>query len=253
MNELALFAGAGGGVLGGILCGFKTICYVEWEEYCIEIIKARIKDGIYEDAPIWNDVQTFDGKPWSGSVDIVTGGFPCQPFSQAGKRLGEDDPKNMWPSTVRIIKEVAPEWCLLENVASLLGPYFGQVITDLSEIGYDIWWGCLSASSVGAKQIRERLWIVAHRNSCSNSPEKRKIIKIRQTKNRQKRKEMGNQSKTGCSIENKRYNWWRSEPTLGRMVDGVAYGDNRIKAIGNGQVPAVVKEIWRIIGNGGKR
>jgi len=250
MNELALFAGAGGGVLGGILCGFKTICYIEWEEYCIEIIKARIKDGVYEDAPIWDDVQTFDGKPWAGHVDIITGGFPCQPFSQAGKRLGENDPKNMWPSTVRIIKEVQPEWCLFENVPALLGPYFGQVITDLSEIGYDVWWGCLSATTIGAPHRRERLWIVAY--SKSKRRHAMEVSNAPAFKNKRKKgQRIHNSLDRDCKT--RKCNHWKIEPPVGRVVDGMDSGANRLKAIGNGQVPAVVQEIWRIIANGGKR
>jgi len=245
MNELALFAGAGGGILGGILCGFKTICYVEWEEYCIEIIKARIKDKIYEDAPIWNDVQTFDGKPWAGSVDIITGGFPCQPFSTAGKRLGEDDSRNMWPSTYRIINEVKPEWCLLENVAAILGSYFGQIITDISQIGYDVWWGCLSASTIGAQHQRERLWIVAHTHS------NRHIHMPKKCKSNEKIYKKW-PTNTPLQITPNEFYKTTADSKVLRNINGVACGPNRIKAIGNGQVSAVVKTIWEIIGNGGK-
>jgi len=165
MNELALFAGAGGGVLGGRLLGWKTVCYVEWEKATQKILLARIKDGAIDDAPIWGDAQTFNGKPWAGFVDIITGGFPCQPFSNAGVRLGKNDPRNMWPATIRIIHEVKPKWCLLENVSSLIQfDYFGTILGELAKIGYDAWWSCLPASAVGAPHRRERVWIVAYRN-----------------------------------------------------------------------------------------
>jgi DNA (cytosine-5)-methyltransferase 1 len=92
VNELALFAGAGGGLLATThLLKWRTVCYVEWDDYCISVLKQRIADGYLHDAPIWDDVRTFDGRPWAGCVDIVTAGFPCQPFSAAGKQQGEDD------------------------------------------------------------------------------------------------------------------------------------------------------------------
>lgn len=164
MNELALFAGGGGGSLGGKLSGFRTVCYVEWDEDCRGVIERRIEEGLLDDAPIWDDVQTFDGRPWTGLVDVVTGGFPCQPFSAAGKRLGEDDNRNMWPATVRVILEVRPRWCLLENVPGIVGTYLRRILGDLAEIGYDARWACLSASTLGAPHRRERVWIVVHSN-----------------------------------------------------------------------------------------
>jgi DNA (cytosine-5)-methyltransferase 1 len=160
LHELALFAGAGGGLLGGILVGFRPICYVEWDKYCARVIEARIKEGSVPEAPIWDDAQTFDPGPWAGKVDIVTGGFPCQPFSSAGKRLGENDPRNMWPATFRIISGCRPPWCLLENVNAIIGPYFGRVLIDLAGIGYDVRWGVLSAGSAGAPHLRRRVWIL---------------------------------------------------------------------------------------------
>lgn len=109
MNELALFAGAGGGILGGILSGFRTVCAVEIEPYCREVLLRRQRDGVLPLFPIWDDVQTFDGRAWRGLVDVVTAGFPCQPFSVAGKNAGESDERNLWPETIRVIWEVGPE------------------------------------------------------------------------------------------------------------------------------------------------
>lgn len=165
MNELALFAGAGGGLLGSILLGWRTVCYVEKDPYCISVIKARIADGYLCDAPIWDDITTFDGKPWSGSVDIVTAGFPCQPFSVAGKRKGGNDDRNMWPETIRIIREVRPTFALCENVPGLIAGdhgYFGRILNDLSQSGYDARWRIVSAADVGAPHLRKRLWILAN-------------------------------------------------------------------------------------------
>ncbi len=202
VRELSLFTGAGGGLLGTRLLGWRTVCAVEWEPYCQAVLLARQADGILERFPIWDDVRTFKGADWRGKVDVITAGFPCQPFSTAGKRKGESDERNMWPDTIRVIREVGPEWCLLENVPGLtaagkhvvvvverirqmglfgandsksvagrlcrrvieaVGPsYLGRVFGDLAEAGFDTEWGVFSAAEVGAPHQRDRLWIVAH-------------------------------------------------------------------------------------------
>ena len=168
MNELALFAGAGGGILGTRLPGWRVVCAVEIEPYCREVVLRRQEEGILEAFPIWDDVRTFDGKPWRGIVDVVTGGFPCQPFSVAGKRKGAMDERNLWPDTLRIIREVRPRWCLLENVPGLLhSGYFGTILGGLAESGYDARWKVISAGELGAPHRRDRLWIVADCQSVS--------------------------------------------------------------------------------------
>ena len=167
MNELCLFAGGGGGLLATKwLLGWRTVCYVENEPYCIDILKARIRDGLLDDAPIWDDARTFDGRPWRGCVDIVTAGFPCQPFSTAGKRQGEQDKRNLWPETIRIIREVGPRFCLLENVPGLLShEYYGTILGQLSESRFNAPWKVISAAEVGAPHKRDRVWIVADAES----------------------------------------------------------------------------------------
>ena len=166
MNELALFAGVGGGLLASKLAGDRIVCYVEWNKYCVEVLKARIRDGYLDDAPIWDDCNTFDGHPWAGHVDCISAGFPCQPFSTAGKRLGELDPRNGWPATIRIIGEVRPAIIKLENVPGLLSNiYIRRIFGDLAGLGYDAEWGCLSAAAVGAPHLRNRLWIIAYTKS----------------------------------------------------------------------------------------
>ena len=164
MNGMDLFAGSGIGSLAlkNIIPDYKTVCYVEWEAYCQAILISRIKDGLLDDAPIWDDVRTFDGKQWRGKVDIVYGGFPCQPFSVAGKNKGAEDERNMWPDTLRIISEVRPRFALLENVPNLLiHEYIRQIFGDLAKIGYDCEWDIISAASVGAPHKRNRIWCLA--------------------------------------------------------------------------------------------
>ena len=165
MNELALFAGAGGGILGGKLLGWRTVCAVEWEAYPASVLCARQNDGILPPFPIWDDVQTFDGRPWRGIVDVVSGGFPCQDISAAGKGAGIDGERSgMWSEMARIICEVRPRFVFVENSPMLTSRGLGRVLGDLASMGFDAKWGVLGAADVGANHQRDRIWIVAKWN-----------------------------------------------------------------------------------------
>ena len=167
MNELSLFTGAGGGVLGTHhLLGWKTCGYVEWNEYCQRVIAARIADGYLTSAPIFTDVREFvqsgAAEQYRGIADVVAAGFPCQPFSVAGKQLAANDERNMWPATRDVIRIVQPTSVLLENVPGLVScGYIGTVIADLAALGYVGRWGVIGAADAGAPHKRDRLWIVA--------------------------------------------------------------------------------------------
>ena len=159
MNELALFAGAGGGILGGHLLGWRTVCAVEWEPYPASVLCARQNDGFLPPFPVWDDVQTFDGKPWRGIVDVVSGGFPCQDISAAGKGAGIDGERSgMWREMARIIYEVRPKYVFVENSPMLTSRGLGRVLGDLAKMGFDAKWGVLGANSVGAPHRRDRIW-----------------------------------------------------------------------------------------------
>ena len=162
MNELALFAGAGGGILGGHLLGWRTVCAVEWEQYPASVLCARQNDGLLPPFPIWDDVQTFDGRPWRGIVDVISGGFPCTDISAAGKGAGIDgEASGMWREMARIIHEVRPRYVFVENSPMLTSRGLGRVLGDLASMGFDARWGVLGAADVGAKHQRDRIWIVA--------------------------------------------------------------------------------------------
>jgi DNA (cytosine-5)-methyltransferase 1 len=229
MNELALFAGAGGGILGAHLLGWRTICAVEKEPYCREVLLRRQRDGVLPLFPIWDDCNTFDGRPWRGLVDVVTAGFPCQPFSFGGKQDAEQDSRDGWPTTIRILGEVKPRFALLENVPGLLSwshGYFGRILGGLAEIGYDAVWDCLPASAVGAPHRRDRLWVLAYPSG----------IRCRQDA-----KEV---SFSGDREERKP---WQTEPDVGRVVNGLAHRVDRLRALGNGQVASVVPLAWNTL------
>jgi DNA (cytosine-5)-methyltransferase 1 len=165
---MALCAGAGGLELGlRIALGddYRCVVYVEREAYAAAALVARMADQALDTAPVWDDLSTFDGKPWRGVVDIVSAGFSCQPWSPAGKRLGLDDERWIWPDIERVIREVGPEWVFMENVAGLVRGGLEHVLRDLATQGFAAEWDCVSAAEVDAPHLRERLFILAHRSS----------------------------------------------------------------------------------------
>jgi len=318
MTELSLFSGAGGGVLGTKLLGWRCIGYVEYNDYCQRVIAQRIRDGIFDDAPIFGDIKAFIGEGYAASyqgvVDVITAGWPCPPVSVAGKREGHDDQRWLWPEVVRCIRKIRPRYFFGENVPGLLsanaGREFNEVLTDLAESGYDCRWRCLSAAELGAPHRRDRLWIVAESSEFgsgrrdngygsrreiqapgSGGREKPEVLadtvnngffaaKIRKgyggnsqkdetrenngskpegsncaSKNvadsaSQRKREPADKAVADCGNawdEPGRSSWWETEPGLDRVVDGCPDWANRLKAIGNMQVPAVAAKAWRLL------
>ena len=169
MNELALFAGAGGGILGGHLLGWKTVCAVEQEPYAISVLLQRQNDKIFPPFPVWDDICTFDGRPWKGVVDVVSGGFPCQDISTAGKGAGiKGSRSGLWSEMARVIGEVKPEWVFAENSPMLVSRGLNIVLSDLAQMGFNARWGVVGADDIGANHKRKRIWIVA-RNVANSS------------------------------------------------------------------------------------
>jgi DNA (cytosine-5)-methyltransferase 1 len=266
MNELALFAGAGGGILGGKLLRWRTVCAVEWEPYPASVLCARQNDGLLPPFPIWDDVQTFDGKPWRGIVDVISGGFPCQDISAAGKGAGIDGERSgMWAHMARIVGEVQPGYVFVENSPMLTHRGIGRVLGDLSTLGYDAEWGVISAADVGAKHLRERIWIVARQRDFLSHANHR-IKRWEQQSESVSQETSPSQASDMANTDNWDWGgerWWlrdaqkgkgkwdlraifnQSEPT--RMVDGVAARVDRNKAVGNGQVPQVAGVAFEIL------
>jgi DNA (cytosine-5)-methyltransferase 1 len=276
MNELALFAGAGGGILGGHLLGWRTVCAVEWEQYPACVLAARQNDEFLPSFPIWDDVQTFDGKPWRGIVDVVSGGFPCQDISAAGKGAGIDGERSgMWREMARIIGEVRPKFVFVENSPMLTSRGLGVVLADLSKMGFDAEWGVIGAADVGANHQRDRIWIVGKQvaNACGTGSHEHKLDGMfdarkicgsisQQSKNggkqmaitKSKGLEGWNNGRNNESNESRlgQIGWpieenWLIEPNVGRVANGVASRVDRIKAIGNGQVPLCAATAWNIL------
>lgn len=230
-NELALFAGIGGGILGTKLLGFRTICAVENDPFCREILLRRQTDGFLEAFPIWERVEDFDGRPWRGLVHLLSAGFPCQPWAAPGRQLGSTDSRNLWPDTIRIIREVEPVGILLENSPRLRNfQYFGRILGDLAEGGYHARWDVLPASTFGAPHARERLWILAYakslglQGSISNSEMAWGGLRVR--------------------------DWWDSEPQFRGMDVRDSVGLDRIRTLGNAQVPSAARAAFELLRKG---
>lgn len=224
MNELALFAGAGGGILGGHLLGWRTVCAVEFNPHHAALLCQRQDDGILQPFPIWDDVRTFDGKIWRGRVDVVSGGFPCQAYSTAtaGKNTADD----LWPEMRRIVADVAPRYVFAENVERRA---IDRAADDLEQMGYAVKCVSLSARDMGADHIRERFWLRAHANVHG---------KLRSTINAK----MEIMPKFCAGI-------WKAKPEESRMADGMAHWMDRLQATGNGQIPVVAATAWEILSN----
>jgi DNA (cytosine-5)-methyltransferase 1 len=318
LRELALFAGAGGGILGGHLLGWRTVCAVEWEPYPACVLAARQNDGILPPFPIWDEVQTFDGKPWRGIVDVVSGGFPCQDISSAGKGAGiTGERSGLWKEFARIIGEVRPRFVFVENSPMLTIRGLGVVLGDLSSMGFDAKWGVISAADCGAPHERQRIWIVANAKgeryrsrgeardipcsdgrqdgqmrsvACSASEQPKNVADTAQLQRNgindhagismesgqvpksgndswpshlanttSKRQQRQGQSWFGCDPAEKRQgetdhafakrvgHIWGIESPVGRVADGVAARVDRLKAIGNGQVPVCAATAFKLL------
>ena len=360
INNLSFCSGVGGLELGLDLAfgNIRTVCHVEGEAYAASILAQKMEEGTLHDAPIWDNVRTFDAKPWRGRVHSISGGFPCQPFSQAGKQLAENDPRHLWPEFTRIIGEVRPKFIFLENVPGVVKLAAPTIFTDLAEMGYSASWCVIKASDVGALHHRARWFCLAWKNSddadaeclrygihqtkksihgldqerklprrsssrCSSNftnsngeplippPDRecketpglskndgdvadsrdermgsrlaRTVQTISEESKGRDHNRTGNvqnaqfegiekpqilqrsvsnsngqrlERKTSNRVQGKRIwppttrfdpEWWKVEPRMGRMVDGVADWVDRIRACGNGVVPAQAAEAFTIL------
>ena len=156
---------SGVGMLGvGLECatGGSVVLHVERDSYAAADLVARMEEQALHQAPIWDDVGSFDGRPPSGYVDIVCAGFPCQPTSVAGRRLGAADERWIWPHIARAIRDLHPAIVLLENPPGLYSLGIEEILGDLAALGYDAEWTVLGAEEVGAAQRRERVFILGH-------------------------------------------------------------------------------------------
>lgn len=154
---------------------YRTVCYVEREAHAAASLVARMEDEAMDRAPVWDCVETFPGRTFNGALDILSAGYPCQPFSSSGKRKGQEDPRHIWPHLSRIVDEGEPEWVWLENVPGHLTLGYRDVRAELEAKGYRVEEGLFTAHEVGASQIRKRLFVLAHAESVADPGRRRRF------------------------------------------------------------------------------
>ena len=232
LRELSLCTGAGGGLLGSEILGIRTVCAVEIEPYCAGVLCERQNEGSLTLFPIWDDIKTFNGRPWRGLVDLITAGFPCQDISSANNlRVGLEGAKSsLFYEVYRIICETQPEWVFLENSPLLTGLGLDTVLQYMAQAGYDAEWGVLGAEAIGAPHQRNRFWGLFRQTANPNC--KQFLLRSKPISDEQRHSWV------------RRHAWREAESRLDRVADGVANRMDRLKAIGNGQVPACMAEAF---------
>jgi DNA (cytosine-5)-methyltransferase 1 len=244
LTELSLFTGAGGGVWASKLLNHKVIGYVEFNEYCQRVIRARIDDGSFDNAPIFTDVREFvesgAAREYRGFADVVSGGFPCQPFSVGGNQKGEEDERDMWPATRDIIRDVRPRFAFLENVPNIfVFRYFGGILRELAKMGYSVKWCSVSGREVGAVHLRERAWILAtdQRQERVQRHRKQKVQRFTGFP-------WGEDVRGIADVRNRPD---LPESLVRRIGNDVAFGKHRLEATGNGQIPRVAAAAFNVL------
>ena len=274
IQVLDLFSGIGGFSLGLERAGFETVAFCEIDKYCRLVLQKHWKD-----IKIYNDVREITRQQYEQDglelPEIITGGFPCQPFSVAGRQKGSRDNRYLWPEMFRIIKEFKPRWIIAENVRGIIniqdGVVFEGVHADLESQGYETQTFNIPAAGVGAPHRRERVWIVANsrctirgqqstRNKESIGPEtsqetKRSADSDSVARSSEREKIMANSKRVyvqgqhdGSGKEqSRRGGWWEVEPNVGRVADGLPGRVHRLKGLGNSIVPQIAEEIGKAI------
>ena len=235
MNEktrthLDLFSGIGGFALAARWAGYQTIAFCEQDRFC-----QRVLERHWPGVPCVEDVHDLDGKDYEG-VTLLTGGFPCQPFSQCGKRRGKDDDRAIGGEMVRIISEARPAWVLGENVSGFETMGLDDMLSDLESLGYACQTFIIPACALNAPHRRDRVWIIAHAKSEGGERGEAGV------KGLAPQLEEGLLGRSGAG--GGRGNW-TTEPDVGRVAHGIPSRVDRLKGLGNAIVPQVAYEIIR--------
>lgn len=265
LTHLSLFSGIGGLDLAAEWAGFRTVGQCEWADYPRAVLEKH-----WPGLPRWRDIRTMTGddffaKTGVRTVDVISGGFPCQPFSTAGKRRGKEDDRYLWPEMLRVIQEIRPAWVVGENVAGLVSMALDTVLSDLESIGYSCQALVIPACAVDSPHRRCRVAILAHSDSDGRSRagqefekrcdrgEKHSIISedCNVSYANSKRLQIAGfepgigtvQSENGVELGS----WWPAEPDVGRVAHGVPDRVDRLKCLGNAVVPQQFYPVFRAI------
>lgn len=269
MNVLGICAGIGGIELGLHVAtngAANPVCFIERDRFAQSILKTR-----WTQTPIWDDVTTFDATEWAGRVDCITAGFPCQPFSSAGKKLRQKDERWLWPAIENFIRDIRPHHIFLENVSGLLVGGLDAVLASLAACGFDAEWSMFSCAMLGASHRRQRVFIYARRmENLLNFRGSTKIEKSSHNRlsgcnladsNRQRLEQLPASERAGLPFwaPGQRADWagippkyWPVELSLRGVADGISRWldpdrKNRLKALGNAVSPPVAAYAWRVL------
>ena len=260
LTTVDLFSGIGGFARGLEATGhFRTTCFVEQDPYCQAVLKHH-----WPDVPILDDIKNAKAFDFPDTrPDLVCGGFPCQPFSQAGRQRAQDDPRHLWPEMLRVIRELRPTWVVGENVVGLIKLGLDEVLTDLEGEGYATRTFNIPACATGAPHLRQRVWVVAHADSESepdgNAGQRQLGFgfggqdvanpnRSGQCEQRGSEPVQEEQSASECTgSRNRPEDHWISEPAVGRLVNGLPNRVSQLRALGNSIVPQIAQEIGQAI------
>ena len=277
---LSFCSGYGGIERGLDLAGFKhrVIAYVEIEAFAIANLVNKMETNLLPPCPVWSNLKTLPVECFRDRVDLITGGYPCQPFSAAGQRKGKDDPRHLWPYIRGHIESIRPVRCFFENVEGHISLGLREVISDLESLGYRTTWGIFSAREVGAPHQRKRVYILG-------DSESGRLSRWTKDSEREGSKNLGERSDQDLRCESERSSQtladsksvgvqglrpsrkqephayveqkvslrqserkddatWNVEPRLGRVVDGCPDRVDRIRMLGNGVVPQTAAKAW---------
>ena len=277
MRSLHLFAGAGGGLLADLILGHTPIGAVENNAYCCDVLRARRDDGWFPGLRVHEqDIRLFDPSEYAGRVDLVAGGFPCVDISVAGKGAGiTGERSGLWSEFARIIGDVRPRFVFVENSPALVTRGLDTVLSDLAALGFDAVWSVISADQAGAPHLRERIWILAkqrtypawepcsccdefwcnvhdcHAFECDCPP----IDEWTSDPYADPVCDGLQDCITGGTTASPAWRpipgdysgGWEDQPGICRVADGVAHRVDRLKALGNGQVPLQAALAWRLL------
>lgn len=242
MKHLDLFSGIGGFALAARWAGYETVAFCEIDEFPRKVLEKNFP-GVH----IHNDIRELDGSEYA-RVDLITGGYPCQPFSTAGKRKGTDDPRHLWPEMLRVIKQARPIWVVCENVEGHITNGLDSVCNDMEAEGYKVQSFVIPACAIGAPHIRNRVWIIAHtpgnggqRVMAESGREKKENAGRRGQPDRKSLQVDARSAKTGWS------NGWGVGARVCGVGNGIPDRVDRNKSLGNAIVPQVAYEILRTI------
>lgn len=241
LTHLSLFSGIGGLDLAAEWAGFRTVGQCEWADYPRAVLEKH-----WPGLPRWRDIRTLTGGSFyeqTGlrTVTVLSGGFPCQPFSTAGKRRGKDDDRYLWPEMLRVIQEIRPTWVIGENVAGLVSMALDTVLSDLESIGYACHAFVIPACAVDAPHRRDRTAILAYADNRRRD--------VRRNRELSAIEEIGTfwGNFRGGTPEHGTGEWWPAEPDVGRVAHGVPNRVDRLKCLGNAVVPQQFHPIFRAI------